>query len=564
LSQSTQSNRKTITGIRFRISAFLLFLIILFTPVVAYAHASVVKSNPVAGAAVEASQQTVQIWFDEAVQNSFYGIEVTDASGKRIDRGDGHLATNNHALLECTIQQNLKDGFYITHWHAVSDDGHHVSGTIPFSIGLTTQSMTVPAVSHATVAFPPFLVVANRWVQYLGLILLAGLLLFSSFILDKQIFRLKRFTEVMQKATWVLLTLLIISIVVSLPIQASIDSGIPFGQVWHAALLQKVLSTQFGQVLVWQIVLLFALVLFASIQQLMKKPGERSLYLAMAVLTLGLLFTKSLTGHAVSSGHPVYSVIADSFHLAAASIWLGSLVGIAWLLPGLKTSEFWNRESYWRTIRRFSIWGIVTVLVLVATGLFATFMNIPDMYTLVHTRYGQMLDIKLVLFIIMVLFALFHMVQGQKKDRERPLTHTIRAELALGLTILLVTAILTNLPTAKLTPGPYTNTESLPDGSSIMLHVTPNVAGVNEIDVYLKAADGSSLNKVDNATIALTPLDHGSGTNTYPMQINDHGQSKLVGLYLTTAGKWYVTVHVLVNKENDEYAHFQFEVGSPS
>jgi copper transport protein len=556
-----QSRKKT-SSIRFWLAGIFLCAIILFTPMTAFAHASVVKSSPVAGTTIVKPPHEAQIWFDEAVQASFYGIEVTDAHGTRMDNRDGHLATGNHALLECTLKQGLGNGFYLIHWHAVSDDGHHVSGTIPFSIGSIAQSLTVPAVSEGNQSFPPFLVVANRWVQYLGFILLAGLFLFTALILDKQIRVMNRVSDYIQKLTWILLVPTIISIAASLPIQASVDSGKPIGQVWNSSLFSEVLSSRFGQIFVWQIVLTMILVLFAAILQFAHKLKKPLFYLPMAILSLGLLVSKSLTGHAVSSNHPVYSVIADLFHLTAASIWLGSLVGMTWLLP-IRSEKEIPRERYWHTIRSFSIWGIVTVLILVASGLFAAFMNIPDMYTLLHTRYGQSLDIKLMLFFIMLLFALFHLVKGQKGEGKH-LTRSIKAELTFGVAILLITAILTNLPTPKLAPGPYTNTEYLPDRSSITLHVTPNVAGVNEIDVSLKTKDGTALAKVDNASIALTSLDHDSGTNTYPIQIGEHGQAKLVGLYLSTAGKWYVTVHVVVNKTNDEYAHFQFEVGSPS
>ncbi len=549
---------------RFFIAGFLLLILILFSQSIAYAHASVVKSNPTAGAALQTSPHTVQIWFDEAVQNSFYGIDVTNAQGKRVDIGDGHLAPNNHALLECTLKDNLKDGYYLTHWHAVSDDGHHVSGTIPFTIGTVGDDLIVPAVSQANQTLPPILVVVNRWIQYLGFILLCGLLIFASFILDKRIRSMNRTKVYIQKITWILLVLLGLSVFTSLPIQASIDTGKPISEIWHLPLFRTVLATGFGYVFVWQAGITAALFLTAIIMQLTKLQTRYVWYIPMAVLSFCMLVSKSLIGHAVSSSHPIYSVTADVFHLTAASIWLGSLVGMVWLLPIRESKESWHLESYWITIRRFSIWGIITVLVLVASGLYATFINIPDMYTLFHTKYGQSLDLKLVLFIIMLVFALFHLIKGQKRDQTKTLTRTIRTELGFGIAILLVTAFLTNLPTAKLSPGPYENTQSLPDGSSITLHVTPNVAGVNEIDVILKNSEGKAEPEVDKASIALTSLDHYAGTNNYSLKIDQSGQSKLIGLYLSTAGRWYVTVHVLINKTEDKYAHFQFEVGSPS
>ncbi|HET6421707.1 MAG TPA: copper resistance CopC family protein [Geobacteraceae bacterium] len=113
---------------------FGLFLAFLCSPPeAALAHAFPDHSDPRVGATVSAPPAMVRIWFDGDLEPAFSTVRVLDGSGKRVDKGDGHVDSSDHTLLEAGLTA-LHPGVYHVYWSVVAWDGHRTEGDYTFTV----------------------------------------------------------------------------------------------------------------------------------------------------------------------------------------------------------------------------------------------------------------------------------------------------------------------------------------------------------------------------------------------------------------------------------------------
>src|SRR5512141_2783880 len=99
-------------------SLFLLSFLLAF-PGVSQGHAFPDHSEPKVGATVSGSPLNVRIWFDGDLEPVFSTIAVQDASGKKIDKGNGQVNPSNSTLLEVSLPP-LPAGTYRVFWKVVA------------------------------------------------------------------------------------------------------------------------------------------------------------------------------------------------------------------------------------------------------------------------------------------------------------------------------------------------------------------------------------------------------------------------------------------------------------
>jgi len=384
--------------------------------------------------------------------------------------------------------------------------------------------------------------VVIRWLQYLSNACIAGILFFHLVILPKD---LVHNTKVNKKLSPVLLYSSIIlawCILLNLPLQATIESGLPWSKVFHANVFGEMLrETNFGNNWILQIVLMVVLmvVIYLVRRQVFKK---RVWQWITFVIGLGLLLTKVFTSHAASSTHPFIPVVFDFIHLLTASIWIGCLAAMAVLSPLVRSEEL--KIPYLNTVRRFSIWGISLVLLLTLTGVYNSLQFIPNFHSLVSTNYGRVLLGKVILLILMVLLATFNWIHGRKKST-KGLVLSIKSELITGAIILILSVILTNLPTAMSSPGPFSQTAAVENGNKITFKATPNVIGENTFEVTLVDQNGKSLKNIQQVEVTFTSLEMGMGDDTVNLKKLRNGKYVYDGMNFNMAGNWKVHVHAL-------------------
>jgi copper resistance protein C len=103
------------------------------SPSSARAHAFPKTSEPGPDGTVSAAPPVVKIWFTGKLEPAFSKIEVSDAAGAAVDRGDAAVDTDDATLMHVSLEP-LPPGSYKVHWHAVSVDTHATDGTFTFKV----------------------------------------------------------------------------------------------------------------------------------------------------------------------------------------------------------------------------------------------------------------------------------------------------------------------------------------------------------------------------------------------------------------------------------------------
>ena len=99
----------------------------------AFAHAYLRRAEPAADSTVTAAPAVVVCEFTEALEPSFSRLEIQDATGKRVDAGDMHLAPGDAKQMVIGLGK-VGAGIYTVIWHAVSVDTHRTEGRFSFTV----------------------------------------------------------------------------------------------------------------------------------------------------------------------------------------------------------------------------------------------------------------------------------------------------------------------------------------------------------------------------------------------------------------------------------------------
>lgn len=97
----------------------------------AQAHAFLDHASPLVGSTVASAPHEVVLTFTQNLEPAFSSVEVTDASGARVDQGKAQVSGN-------TMRVGLKAGkagAYHVHWRALSVDTHTTQGSFSFTVG---------------------------------------------------------------------------------------------------------------------------------------------------------------------------------------------------------------------------------------------------------------------------------------------------------------------------------------------------------------------------------------------------------------------------------------------
>jgi copper transport protein len=535
------------------------FLIVALTilvfsfPGLSSAHAYIVKSFPSENQALNKSPNKVSIEFDEIIQPTFYSIQVLDMRGTQVNSGKGYINSSNGKILESDLQKELPKGIYSIKWRVVSGDGHPIDGLIPFQIGVGSKNQTLLK-SKTTGYVPHFDLVLLRLIQYVSGAIFVGLTFFYLSIYPRESLRSTSIEKRYKSVIHLSFVFLWLSILFSLPLQATIEANVSWLNAFDFSILRDVATkTLSGKVWIAQIALLTLLLLT------IKRNEKLFLWWASFVLGSCLFLAKAITSHAVATNNLLVDIEFDFLHLLSVSIWIGSLVALVVLLPLNREEE--GKLLYQQIVRRFSTWGKVLVFLLVISGVYLSLTYIPTFHALFYTNYGRVLIGKVVLFFIMLVFAWLNSSKGRKSGAEK-WGSTLWGELATGVIVLVLAVILTNLPTAASSLGPFKETKSFNNKDTVMVKVGPNVIGQNTFDVILKDKTGKPLTEVQQVSLTFSTerMDMGEYTVNIPKVAEGHFKDR--GMYFNMTGKWNVHVHVLTKSLEALDTDFTCVVGS--
>ena len=393
-------------------------------PGTALAHATLEHTSPGFEQRLQKSPRTVRLSFDQYIKALPRSVQLFSARGAipvaRI-RSDGRS-------LEATLP-HLQKGAYTIRWHAMSGDGHVVSGV--FTFGLRARA---PAPTAAFGASGPTRTEdVVRWLYFLALALLVGGLGFRLLVARRRL--PGRFFAVTGIGAFATLNIGIAAFL----LRAEDALQLPFGRLLYGD-LSPIARTRFGTAFI-AMTLGFALV---SALLFLAWLTDRDVFLWPAFLVgLGFISGLSLSGHsAADRGSSWKSELADWAHLSAACLWIGGLVQltlVVWpLLPDARRV----------TLLAFSRLATVCVGVLLLAGIYLSILRLPQFSDLWTTGYGQVLLVKIGLVGLAFAWGGLHRLVAVPAATDGRVLPRLRASLVgesmVGMIVLLVAAVLVN------------------------------------------------------------------------------------------------------------------------
>jgi copper transport protein len=396
----------------------------------AWAHATLIQSTPGIRERLNASPAFVRLRFDQSVKALPNAIKVYTTKGRLVS-----LATRTGAdkLVITAALSKLPRGAYTVRWTAVSADGHVIGGVFTFGVRMRAP----PATDAFGASGPTTEEHIVRWLYFLALALLAGGLGFRLLILRGPLRPQteRRFHQVVGLGAVGAIEVGILAFL----LRAEDALQLPFGRFLYGDLSPIAKGTRFGTAFV-AMTLGFALVsAFVFLAWLTDRVWP--LWPAF-ILALGFASGLSLSGHsAADAGSSWLSELADWAHLAAASLWVGGLVQLAFVVWPLEP------ELRRRAFLGFSRLATGLIVVILSAGIYLSVLRLPHLADLWGERYGQVLLVKLVLVSLALLWgAAHHFLVRPALERGEPLfarlPRSLAGESAVGMAILLAAAVL--------------------------------------------------------------------------------------------------------------------------
>ena len=214
-----------------------------------------------------------------------------------------------------------------------------------------------------------------------------------------------------------------------------------------AAPLAAYLQTGFARAIIVRAALGAGLALLAT--RLAARPGGRAAWGALAVAAIAFAASGAAVSHAASRvTDRAWLLGLDALHHLAVAAWIGGLAHLT--LYGVRA----RREPApgdALVARRFSTLALLSVGVLVASGIALTVSYVAEPAALVGTAYGVMVLSKVVLLLAILAAAAvnYGLVRRAFTGGVRArLARLVEVELGLGITVLFAAASLTSLPPA--------------------------------------------------------------------------------------------------------------------
>lgn len=516
----------------------------------ALGHAALVRSDPAPNAFLQKAPTQITLTFTEPLDQRSSSIRVLDSRGGALASGKIDLSDN--ALTMTLKLPKLNPGIYNVVWSNVSRiDGHALRGSYPFTVlnpdgSVPTGTNTFGGVGGGNDPAPVGEQVAVRALSLLGLVIVAGAALVV--MLWGKAGEPAR--PALERTVYVGAAVLGVATLLNLAAIKDVYSGVPLKDVVFQSTVGGYWLTRFGVVLLLGVGGTF-------IAEFPKRTG--AIMLAFSGL---YIWAYTQTSHAAAGSGSFWARSLDLVHGLTALLWVGAIIGVL-----VCARLLWRRGSYGALMARFTVLASVLVYVLIATGIFSSFIEIDTPSKLVDTRYGVTLLVKIGLILPMLLLGFYNMRTGRKRlaslapGEPRRFIYTAGTEAFLGLAVLVAAAFLTQTTVSKSvatdTGGkPFDQTATMAD-LDVQLHIDPNKTGINTYQV--KLFDKGTADPVDAERVRLTFRyldDQNVGPSTLTLDKSSPGTYTGEGPFLTLEGQWRVEAEVRRANVDDVTAFF--------
>ena len=485
----------------------------------AWAHATLISSEPADGSVLTAPPKMVQLHFNEGVAPAAIGI--IDAAGKA--REIATRAVGQSLLI--VLPDDLPQGTQIVSYRVVSQDGHPVAGSMVFSIGAVSGAAPPAKASPLAV-----LIWLARIGVYLGLFVGVGGGFFAAWIGKRKSGAVGRGALVIG----------LVSVVASLGLQGLDLLNLPPGDLVTVAPWASALATSLGPSL---LIAAGAMALALGASKTAGVPIARTLT-AFAMAGVGVSLAAS--GHAATASPQWLTRPSLFLHGVAVAYWIGALAPLALMAQRRNT-------GLPRALKQFSAAAIPLVALLALSGLALSIVQLGSVRALIETNYGILLSIKLALVILLLGLAALNRfvatpaVVADHKDT-RFLLRSVLTECVLAIGILAVVAGWRFTPPPRASVAPVVTPLSIhihTDAAMFQVGVSPGKVGANDFVLQLMTGDAALL-PAKEATLILSLPERGIEPMERRATLGPDGDWHVRGVALPQPGRWRMRIEALV------------------
>ncbi|HEV7878822.1 copper resistance CopC/CopD family protein [Bradyrhizobium sp.] len=488
----------------------------------AFAHASLVATEPRDGSMLAQAPKTVQLRFNEPITPAV--IRLIDSDGTARDDAVVHAVGDTIAI---TLPDGLPRGTQVISYRVISADGHPVAGSMMFSVGMG-KSGAVPAASDSVVAT---LVWLARIGLYLGLFVGVGGVFFEAWIAAARV----RSGTIVQA-----LALGLFSAVVSLGCQGLDLLGLPLSGILTAAPWQAAIATTLGP----SLAVAAAAIGLGFLAQ--RSPAGNFARAASVLAMTGIGVALASSGHAGTAPPQWLTRPAVFLHAVGVAYWVGALVPLLAMLHQKSANLI-------AVLHRFSRGAVPVVGGLVLTGIALAIVQLESFHALIDTQYGWILSIKVALVILLLGIAAlnrFRLTPVLASDRKntQPLARSVLFECAIVIGVLAVVAGWRFTPPPRslaAAVGPQLALHIHSDKAMLQVLVSSGKPGIDSFVLQIMAGDASPL-QAKQVTLILSLPEKGIEPMERKATLAPDGNWTVRDMPIPFAGRWRVRVEALV------------------
>jgi copper transport protein len=543
------------------------------------AHAIVKRTEPRIGAVVPEPPRRILMEFNEPVEISFGSIRVYDTLGRRVDQGAAAYVVGRADAVAVPLQADLPRGTYTVAWRIVSADGHPIGEAFVFHIGAPGENPRgvvdeILSGEGRAGALESALAAVGRWLALGSLLLLGGAALFLALVWGRVLSPQDvgaRFASRWRRVVVAAWVTTLVSTVLLFILQGALAADLPIAQAISPNVLGEVAETRFGIVSLIRLGLLLACAAIWPAVRRSLEPGRSVGAAAAAVrptatlmaiggsLILALLATPGVAGHAGTTEPVALNMTADALHMLAAAGWMGGLLLlIGGAFPATRgLTEVARARTLAPVVARFSDLAVVAVAALVVSGLVRTWAEVRAIRALTDATYGLVLLLKVAAVAPILVLGVINnrwtkprivraVAEGHPDRAQGPLRtlrRLVAVEVALGVVVVGITALLVNLPPARVAAGvegPATATASIgPHELHVM--VDPNRVGENTIHLQAATRHGEPAD-FDEVRLLFRMQAEGIGPIVARAEEMSPGRFVLHGHQLSVPGDWTIEI----------------------
>lgn len=513
------------------IGALLLVALFLLGAAPAFAHASLLETQPASGAVLSEAPQQIVLTFSEPA--SALAMHLIDADGERTELASGDAVSSGNSIV-VSLPGGALRGTYVLSWRAASSDGHPIAGSVIFSVGAPSDGS--PAEQSTVDVTVRGILWLTRATMLITLLLGAGS---SGFRMVAT-----ALPTMARRATLTAIAVGAIAAVLSVPLHGLDALGRPLSDIGAPEVWAVTMTSGYGASV---IAALLAMAL-AAIAIAARRPSLAGWISVLSLVAIGL--TATLSGHA-SSADPRWLTRSMVFvHVFSIAWWAGELLPLALSLR--QSPAMADPPLLW-----FSRFIPFVVAPLVISGVTLAVIQLGPPSAAWLSPYTYLFALKIGM--LLVLFALAALNRWSLTNRvmagEETATRHLRG--AIVIEIILIMVIVGVAAGWRFTPPPRSLAAELlhattvplqfPDGDITgRLTISPGQSGPNRVTVALMQSELTPA-AVKSVRVFLESPELRVDRLEIEGAMAELGEWTSDGALIPLAGSWIVTVEVRIS-----------------